>query len=212
MGMISGGQLTVDALLGKGVRKIFSLSGGHIFPLYEYAEGSPLEIFTTRHEQAAVFMAEAWGRLTRKPGFALVTAGPGFSNSISAMANAQMANSPVVLIAGVVGLKAYEKLDLQDMRQLPVIEPLVKKALVCQKTERIPEFIDMAYRIAISGCPGPVYLELPVDVWNDQADEKMVKRTNTLTESRGVDLEKTRILLEMLEKAEKPIFIAGSGA
>jgi len=212
MGMISGGQLTVDALLGKGVRKIFSLSGGHIFPLYEYAEGSPLEIFTTRHEQAAVFMAEAWGRLTRKPGFALVTAGPGFSNSISAMANAQMANSPVVLIAGVVGLKAYEKLDLQDMRQFPVIEPLVKKALVCQKTERIPEFIDMAYRIAISGCPGPVYLELPVDVWNDQADEKMVKRTNTLTESRGVDLEKTRILLEMLEKAEKPIFIAGSGA
>ena len=123
-----------------------------------------------------------------------------------------MANSPVVLIAGVVGLKAYEKLDLQDMRQLPVIEPLVKKALVCQITERIPEFIDMAYRIAISGCPGPVYLELPVDVWNGQVDEKTVKRTNTLAESRGVDLEKTRILLEMLEAAEKPIFIAGSGA
>src|SRR5512136_2684530 len=134
MGMISGGQLAVEALLQKGVTKVFSLSGGHIFPLYECAEGSPLEIFTTRHEQAAVFMAEAWGRMTRKPGVALVTAGPGFSNSLSAMANAQMANSPLLLIAGVVGIKAVEKLDLQDMPQLPVIEPLVKKALCCQKT------------------------------------------------------------------------------
>lgn len=212
MGTISGGHITVDALLAKGVRKIFSLSGGHIFPLYEYADGSPIEIFTTRHEQAAVFMAEAWGRMTRKPGFALVTAGPGFSNSLSAMANAHMANSPLVLIAGVVGLGACEKLDLQDMRQLPVIEPLVKKALVCHKTERIPEFIDMAYRIAISGCPGPVYLEVPVDVWNGKVDEKAVKKINTLTEYRAVDLEKARALMEMLEASEKPIFIAGSGA
>lgn len=212
MGTISGGQLTVDALLDKGVRRIFSLSGGHIFPLYEYADGSPIEIFTTRHEQAAVFMAEAWGRMTRKPGFALVTAGPGFSNSLSAIANAHMANSPLVLIAGVVGLGACEKLDLQDMRQLPVIEPLVKKALVCHKTERIPEFIDMAYRIAISGCPGPVYLEVPVDVWNGKVDEKAVKKINTLTEYRAVDLEKARALMEMLEAAEKPVFIAGSGA
>ncbi|NWF55879.1 MAG: thiamine pyrophosphate-binding protein, partial [Syntrophaceae bacterium] len=118
MAMISGGQLAVDALIEKGVNKVFSLSGGHIFPFYECSEGSCLEIFATRHEQAAVFMAEAWGRMTRKPGVALVTAGPGFSNSISAIANAQMANSPLLLIAGVVGLRANEKLDLQDMRQL----------------------------------------------------------------------------------------------
>ena len=155
MGMVSGGQLAVDALLERGVTKVFSLSGGHINPLYEAAEGSPLEIFTTRHEQASVFMAEAWGMLTRKPGVALVTAGPGFSNSISAIANAQMANTPLLLISGVVGLKANEKLDLQDMRQLPVIEPLVKKTFRCQKTERIAEFIDMAYRTAASGRPGP---------------------------------------------------------
>ena len=113
MAMISGGQLAVDALIEKGVTKVFSLSGGHINPLYESAEGSLLEIFTTRHDQASVFMAEAWGKLTRRPGVALVTAGPGFSNSISAIANAQMANSPLLLIAGVVGLKAKEKPSLR---------------------------------------------------------------------------------------------------
>jgi acetolactate synthase-1/2/3 large subunit len=210
--MISGGQLAVEALLEKGVTKVFSLSGGHINPLYEAAEGSALEIFTTRHEQASVFMAEAWGMLTRKPGVALVTAGPGFSNSISAIANAQMANTPLLLISGVVGLKANEKLDLQDMRQLPVIEPLVKKTLRCQKTERIAEFIDMAYRTAASGRPGPVYLELPIAVWAAKVDESSVKRVNTVTESRAVDLEKAEELLKMLDAAEKPVFIAGSGA
>jgi acetolactate synthase-1/2/3 large subunit len=204
--------LAVEALLEKGVTKVFSLSGGHINPLYEAAEGSALEIFTTRHEQASVFMAEAWGMLTRKPGVALVTAGPGFSNSISAIANAQMANTPLLLISGVVGLKANEKLDLQDMRQLPVIEPLVKKTLRCQKTERIAEFIDMAYRTAASGRPGPVYLELPIDVWAAKVDESSVKRVNTVTESRAVDLEKAEELLKMLGAVEKPVFIAGSGA
>ncbi len=116
MGMISGGQLAVDALLEKGVTKVFSLSGGHINPLYEAAEGSALEIFTTRHEQASVFMAEAWGMLTRKPGVALVTAGPGFSNSLSAIANAQMANSPLLLISGAVGLKAAEALARRGLK------------------------------------------------------------------------------------------------
>ena len=212
MGIISGGQLAVDALIEKGVRKVFSLSGGHILPLYECSEGSCLEIFTTRHEQAAVFMAEAWGRMTRKPGVALVTAGPGFSNSISAIANAQMANSPLLLIAGVVGIKAVEKLDLQDMPQLPVIEPLVKKALCCQKTERIGEFIDLAYRTAASGRPGPVYLEIPIDIWSGEVEESGVKKVSTVTESRAVDLEKAGVLLKMLEESEKPVFIAGSGA
>lgn len=212
MALVAGGKLTVEALSSKNVRKIFSISGGHIFPLYEYIEGSGIEIFDTRHEQAAVFMAEAWGRLTRQPGVALVTAGPGFSNSLSAIANAAMANSPLILIAGSVGLGAREKLDLQDMPQLPVIQPLVKKALICYKTERIPEYIDLTWRTAISGCPGPVYLEIPIDVWNGQVEEKQVRKVNSSVYGRPVDVEKALLFLELLEKSEKPAFIAGSGA
>ncbi|MGB9699854.1 MAG: thiamine pyrophosphate-binding protein [Thermodesulfobacteriota bacterium] len=212
MTIVAGGRLTVEALLQKNVQKIFSISGGHIFPLYEYIEGSGIEIFDTRHEQAAVFMAEAWGRLTRQPGVALVTAGPGFSNSLSAIANAAMANSPLILMAGSVGLGAREKLDLQDMPQLPVIQPLVKKALICYRTERIPEYIDLAWRTAISGCPGPVYLEIPIDIWNGQVEEKQVKKVSNFVYSKPVDVEKALVLLEMLEKSAKPVFIAGSGA
>jgi len=212
MGMIHGGQMTVEALLAKGVDKIFSVSGGHIFPVYDYAENSPIEMFVTRHEQAAVFMAEAWARMTRRPGTALVTAGPGFGNALTAIANVKLANIPLVLISGVVGLNSNEKLDLQDMRQLPVIEPLVKKALCCYKTERIPEYVDMDYRIAGSGCPGPVYLEIPLDVWNGSVEEEAIKKIHTLVETRTVDLGKARQLIDLVEKAEKPMFIAGSGA
>ena len=119
MEKISGGQLTAEALVQQGVETVFTLSGGHITPIYQYLEDSPVKLFDTRHEQAAVFMAEAWGRMTRKPGTAMVTAGPGFTNSLSAVANARMANSPLVLISGCVGLECIEKLDLQDMHQAP---------------------------------------------------------------------------------------------
>lgn len=212
MAPVAGGKLTVAALAAKNVQKIFSISGGHIFPVYEFIEGSGIEIFDTRHEQAAVFMAEAWGRLTRQPGVALVTAGPGFSNSLSAIANAAMANSPLILMAGSVGLGAREKLDLQDMPQLPVIQPLVKKSLICYKTERIPEYIDLAWRTAISACPGPVYLEIPIDVWNGQVEEGQVKKVSNFVYSKPVDVEKILALLDLLEKSAKPVFIAGSGA
>lgn len=212
MARVSGGRLVVDALEQRGVEKVFSVSGGHINPIYLHLESSPIELFTTRHEQAAVFMAEAWGRLGRRPGVALVTAGPGFTNALSAVANARLANSPLLLISGVVGVGAAEKLDLQDMRQLPVIEPMVKKALVCHTPERIPEFVDLAYRAAMSGRPGPVYLELPVDILASEVDEASVKHTCTLVETRHVDIGRARTLIEWLCRAERPVLIAGSGA
>jgi len=211
MAGLTGGQLTAEALIQQGVETIFTLSGGHITPIYQYLEHSPIKLFDTRHEQSAVFMAEAWGRMTRKPGTAMVTAGPGFTNALSAVANARMANSPLVLISGCVSIECIEKLDLQDVRQAPVIEPMVKKALVCHKTERIPEFIDLAFRTAVSGRPGPVYLELPVDLLNGQADPTTVKRTHTVIQSHPVDLDQCRKILELLQEASRPIVIAGSG-
>ena len=212
MAEIQGGKLAAEALIQKGIRYIFTLSGGHITPIYQYLEDSPVKLFDTRHEQAAVFMAEAWGRMTRQPGIAMVTAGPGFTNALSGVANASFSNAPMVLISGCVGIESIEKLDLQDMRQAPVIEPMVKKALVCHKTERIPEFVDLAYRTALNGRPGPVYLELPVDVLNAFTDADRVRRTATMVESRPVDRESASRLVEMIRDARQPIVIAGSGA
>ncbi|MDD5169296.1 MAG: thiamine pyrophosphate-binding protein [Syntrophales bacterium] len=211
MDKIIGGQLAAEALIERDVDYIFSLSGGHITPIYQFLENSKITIFDTRHEQAAVFMAEAWARMNRKPAVAMVTAGPGFTNALSGIASARLSNAPIVLIAGCVGLESVEKLDLQDMTQLPVIAPMVKKAFVCQVAERIPEYIDMAFRAAMSGRPGPVYLELPCDILNATVDPSKVKKMQTTITSKPVDRENTRKVVDLLKAAKNPIVITGSG-
>ncbi len=212
MTTVTGGQLAAEALVAKQVEFIFTLSGGHITPIYQYLEETQVQLFDTRHEQAAVFMAEAWGKMTRQPGVAMVTAGPGFTNALTGIASAFFSNTPLVLIAGCVGLDHKEKLDLQDMFQEPVISPMVKKTLVCQKTERIPEFVDLAFRLASSGRPGPVYLEIPVDVLNNAVEETAVKKIQTNFQSKPVDRQGAAKTLEMLRNSEKPVVIAGTGA
>jgi len=212
MAKVIGAKLVANALVEKGIEKIFTLSGGHITPIYQHLADTDIEMFDTRHEQSAVFMAEAYGRLTRKPGVAMVTAGPGFTNALTPVANARQANSPLLLISGVVGVASYEKLDLQDMTQAPIIEPMVKKAIVCHSADRIPEFIDMAYRICITGRPGPVYLELPVDILNEEVEENSAAVTNTAVEDfHPVDLAKARQLVGMLKEAKCPTIMAGNG-
>lgn len=211
MDKIIGGQLAAEALIERDVNFIFTLSGGHITPIYQFLENSSITLFDTRHEQAAVFMAEAWARMNRKPAVVMVTAGPGFTNALSGIASARLSNAPIILIAGCVGLESVEKLDLQDMSQLPVIEPMVKKAFVCHISERIPEFIDMAFRTAMSGRPGPVYLELPCDVLNAAIDPLKVRRMHTLITSKPVDRENTRKVVDLLKAAKNPIVIGGSG-
>ncbi len=211
MDKIIGGQLAAEALIERDVNFIFTLSGGHITPIYQFLENSSITLFDTRHEQAAVFMAEAWARMNRKPAVVMVTAGPGFTNALSGIASARLSNAPIILIAGCVGLESVEKLDLQDMSQLPVIEPMVKKAFVCHIPERIPEFIDMAFRTAMSGRPGPVYLELPCDVLNAAIDPLKVRRMHTLITSKPVDRENTRKVVDLLKAAKNPIVIGGSG-
>ncbi len=211
MGTVTGGQLAAEALIERNVEYVFTLSGGHITPIYQYLEESEVTLFDTRHEQAAAFMAEAWGKLTRKPGVAMVTAGPGFTNALTGVASAFFSNTPMVLIAGCVGLEHKEKLDLQDMDQEPVIRPMVKKTLVCQKAERVPEYFDLAFRYATSGRPGPVYLEIPVDVLNATVESGSIKKSLTQVTTRTTDPGKAEDLLTMMAAAKNPVVIAGTG-
>jgi acetolactate synthase I/II/III large subunit len=209
---MNAGYWAAQALVERGINQTFFIAGGHIYPILDGLNKLGVNLVSTRHEQAAVFMAEAWGRMTRKPGVAVVTAGPGFTNALTPVANARLANSPLLVIAGVVGLQACEKLDLQDMIQLPVITPMVKKAFICHQADRIQEFVDMAYRTCITGRPGPVYLELPVDVMNTEVNPAMVRKTNTTPEARVVDRGKAAELIALMKEARKPVFVAGSGA
>ena len=208
---MNAGYLAAQALVERGVNQVFFIAGGHIYPIMDGLHKLGVNLVSTRHEQAAVFMAEAWARMTRKPGVALVTAGPGFTNALTPVANARLANSPLLLISGVVGLGACEKLDLQDMVQLPVIAPMVKKTFICHQADRIQEFVDMAYRTCITGRPGPVYLELPVDVLNTAVDVENIKKIHTTPEVRAVDRSKAVEFIKMLGKAKKPMIVTGSG-
>ena len=208
---VAGAKLVADALVARNVETIFTLSGGHITPIYQYLEDTAVTLFDTRHEQAALFMAEAWGKLNRQPGVAMVTAGPGFTNALTGIASAYFSNTPLVIISGCVGLDHKEKLDLQDMTQAPVIEPMVKRTFVCQKAERAAEYVDLAFRTAVSGRPGPVYLEFPVDVLNAQVDPKDVRKPLTTLDSHPADLVKAAQMMKWLSEAHKPVIIAGSG-
>lgn len=212
METITAAQLVAQALIDRNVQYVFTISGGHITPIYQYLENTDVTIFDTRHEQAAAFMAEAWGKLSRKAGVAIATAGPGFTNTLTGIASANVSNTPVVLICGSVGLDNKDRLDLQDMPQADVIKPMVKKTLICRKPERAAEYMDMAFRIAESGRPGPVYLEYPVDILNTPVDIQAVKKPKTQPVSHPADSDNAGELIDLLQQAKNPVMIAGTGA
>ncbi|MDP7236407.1 MAG: thiamine pyrophosphate-binding protein, partial [Candidatus Latescibacteria bacterium] len=154
----SGADLIVDALADAGVSHIFSLSGNQILPVYDALIGRDFRLIHTRHEAAAVHMADAWGRLTEQPGIALVPAGSGHGNTIGALYVAQMAESPVVLLSGhcpavQVGHGAFQETD-----QAATAAPVTKVSWQVAHPEQIPSDITAALAIATTGRPGPVHL------------------------------------------------------
>lgn len=207
-----GWGLIGKAFKNAGIDYIFGVPGESISPVQYAASQAGIDIITARHEQASTFMAEAYSRITGKPSVVLVTFGPGFTNTLSAMVNAQLSNAPVILIAGAHGAKSPDRLGLQDMRQGPIIESIVKKNLVCRKAERIAEYIDMAVRYATHGRPGPVFLELPIDVLDAPIDIGLVKPTGANISSRPIDPTDAVRMMEMIAVANKPVIVTGSGA
>ncbi|MRR17254.1 MAG: thiamine pyrophosphate-binding protein [Deltaproteobacteria bacterium] len=206
-----GWELITDAFVKRGVEFLFTVPGESISPVQRACEGTTIRIISARHEQSAAFMAETYGRMTRKAGTVVVTFAPGFTNTLSAIQNANMSNSPLILIAGAHGRKAPDRLGLQDMKQEPVIQSIVKKSFVCGQAERIPDYIDMAFRYAENGRPGPVFLELPVDVLTAKVDAKDVSVRHTIVESRPVDPRDVKRMMAIIRDSKRPVIITGSG-
>jgi acetolactate synthase I/II/III large subunit len=151
-------------LQAAGVRRLFTLSGNHIMPVFDAALDAGIELIHTRHEAAAVHMADAWARLTGEVGVALVTGGPGHANAVSALYTASMAESPVLLLSGhapqsQLGLGAF-----QEMQQAEIARPLTKAAWTSAQSDALPGDVARGWRTAISGRPGPVHISLPTDV------------------------------------------------
>src|SRR5262245_34549820 len=162
--MPSGGDLITEALRRQGVTFFFALCGGHISPILVSAQRGGSRVIDVRHEATAVFAADATARLTGTPGVAAVTAGPGATNTITAVKNAQMAQSPVVLLGGATATLLKGRGSLQDIDQLSAIRPHVKWAYTCHTVGQIIPALEQAFEIAKEPMPGPVFLELPVDL------------------------------------------------
>ena len=146
-----------------GARRIFTLSGNHVMPIFDAALDAGLELLHVRHEAAAVHMADAWARITGEPGIALVTGGPGHANAVSALYTAAMAESPVVLLSGHAPNDERGMGSFQEMLQADVAAPLAKASWTCANASSLASDVARAMRIARSGRPGPVHLSLPVD-------------------------------------------------
>jgi len=159
-----GGKLVAEVLAKHGVSFIFTLCGGHISPILVGGEELGIRIVDVRHEATTVFAADAVARLTGIPGVAAVTAGPGLTNTITAVKNAQMAQSPVIILGGATATLLKGRGSLQDIDQMALMKPHVKWATTINKVNEIVPKLQKAFAVAQAGVPGPVFLELPVDL------------------------------------------------
>ncbi len=166
---MTGGDLVADVLVRQGVRFLFTLCGGHISPILVSAKARGVRVVDTRHEATAVFAADAVARLTGVPGVAAVTAGPGVTNTITALKNAQMAQSPLVLLGGATATLLRGRGALQDINQMALVGPHVKRASRVTRVRDLAPALDEAFRLSREGVPGPVFLECPVDLLYPEA-------------------------------------------
>ena len=164
-----GGDRVAEALRAHGVRSLFTLCGGHISPILAAAKARGIRIVDVRDEATAVFAADATARLTGMPGVAAVTAGPGVANTITALKNAQLAQSPVILLGGAAPTALQGRGALQDIDQRALVEPHVKLFRKIRPVRDLAPAVEEAFEVARSDVPGPVFIECPVDLLYDEA-------------------------------------------
>lgn len=214
MAMINGGQVVVETLRRFGLTTAFTLHGGHLDSIYQAARDAGLTIVDTRHEQGAGFAASAYARSTGQVGVALVTAGGGITNVVSAVANANADCVPMVIIGGAPSLRDVDCLPVNaGVDQMGVMRPVTKWAVQVPHISRLADLLGLAIRKASSGRPGPVYLDLPIDVAFAEIEESTVRflggeRRPSPPAPAAAAVEQ---VLALLAKAKRPAIMAGGG-
>lgn len=211
--MSHGGKLAAKALKAAGVEVVFTLSGGHVMGIYDGCLDEGIEVIDVRHEQAAVHAADAWARLhPGRVGVAILTAGPGVTDGVTGVANAWRANSPILVFGGQGPFNNLRRGSLQEMDHVSMMRPISKWADACYQTHRIAEYIELAIRTALSGVPGPAFLEIPMDVLHAPVELEAVKippfrdyRVGSAAPARHLEEAAT-----LLAAAERPMLMAGT--
>ena len=208
-----GGRLIARTLRAHGIDTVFTLTGGHISAIFDGCVAEGIRVVDVRHEQAAAHAADAYGRLTFRPGVAAVTAGPGVTDAVTGACNALYANSPMLLLGGRNPLGLEGMGALQDAPQVDLLRPVTKRSEVALQSERLPEFVTYALRDALSPRMGPVYLDLPMDVLMNGADSDTVTipRSQLFTHGPGPDPEAVAEVAALIAGSSNPVIMSGSG-
>jgi thiamine pyrophosphate-dependent acetolactate synthase large subunit-like protein len=212
MGQIHGGRIVAKALKAENVPYIFTLCGGHVMPIYDGCFDEGIRTIDVRHEQTAAHAADGWARVTGRPGVAVVTAGPGLTDAVTGVASAHRANIPMLIFGGQGPRPFADMGSLQDMNHVELMRPITKWAVSVPEGRRLAEYVSMAFRIATTGLPGPVYLEMPIDqLFNTYDEERLTFPTNYRTEA-GIagDPRYVERAFELLRKAQRPVALVGS--
>jgi acetolactate synthase I/II/III large subunit len=209
---VHGGRLIAARLRAHGVTKLFTLSGGHLFSIYDGCRAEGIEIVDVRHEQAAAFAAEGWAKVTRTPGVCALTAGPGVTNGMSAIASASQNRSPMLVLGGRAPQFRWGQGSLQEIDHVPFVRPLVKLAATAQETAEIPALVDEAMRTAITPHSGPVFLDFPLDyVFGEASEPEPAAPLPEPWRGPGADGRAIDRVAASLRDAERPVIMAGAG-
>jgi acetolactate synthase-1/2/3 large subunit len=213
MAELTGGELVARVLKDAGIGHVFTLCGGHILPIYDGCLTEGIRIVDVRHEQAAAHAADAYARLTRNVGVAMVAPGPGVTDAVTGIANAYAARSPVLLIGGAAPLGLRGLGALQEMEQVALLRPITKGAWSVPETRQIPEVLTTAIRVALSGRPGPVFVEIPVDLLLNRVEDRLAPIPQRYVHRPAAlgDPDDIVRIAHLLSRAERPVVIAGSG-
>ncbi len=204
-----GGRLVARRLKAHGVSRLFTLSGGHLFSIYDGCRAEGIEIVDVRHEQTAAFAAEGWAKVTREVGVCALTAGPGVTNGISAIASAQANHSPIVVLGGRAPAGRWGQGSLQEIDHVPFVAPLSKLAATAGSAAEIPELVDDAFAAALAPHGGPAFVDLPMDYVFMEAEEPDARREDGQG-TKGAPAEAVEAAGRLLEGAERPVIMAGT--
>src|SRR5512133_3895389 len=160
---VHGGRLVARRLRAHGVTKLFTLSGGHLFSIYDGCREEGIDIVDVRHESAAAFAAEGWAKVTRQPGVAALTAGPGVTNGMSALGSALQNHSPMLVLGGRAPAMRWGQGSLQEIDHVPFVRPVTKLAATAESTAEIPGLIDDALAASLDAPSGPTFIDFPLD-------------------------------------------------
>jgi acetolactate synthase-1/2/3 large subunit len=212
MADLTGGELVARVLAREGVGAIFTLCGGHVLPIYDACLRHGIRIIDVRHEQAAAHAADAWARLTRGLGVAVVVPGPGVTDAVTGVANAHAARSPLLLVGGGSPLGLKGRGALQEMDQVSLLAPITKGAWAVPEPRLISEYLARAIDVALTGQPGPVFVEIAIDLLMSTVDERDAPLPAPGVRGRAAPApDAVDRVAALLASAERPAIVAGSG-